>query len=106
MKHGRMITIAAALTALAACTEAQKDDTFAIACASVSAADTGFQIYAASGKVRDSVTIPERDAVAAAQAVCDGPRPADVKTALAAVNRALKAIADATAKARVQVGAS
>lgn len=102
----KSILVGAALScalAVAACTEAQKDDTFAVACAAVSAADTGFQIYAGTGKVRDSVVAAEQDAVAAAQATCDGPRPTDAKTALAAVNRALKAIANATASARTQV---
>lgn len=97
-----VLLAAAALGCLVvtACTEAQKDDAFAIACTAVSTADAGFQLYASTGKVRDSIIEAERAAVVGALAVCDGPRPADVKSALAAVNRALAAIANATAQAR------
>jgi hypothetical protein len=76
------------------------DDGFAIACTAVSTADAGFQIYASTGKVSLSTIKTERKAVAAAQAVCSGPRPQNVQEALAAVNRALAAIATATRKAR------
>lgn len=102
MKHVRLFLLAAASLAVVACTEAQKDDGFAIACAGVSAADTGFNIYASSGKVSQSVIDVETKAVTGAQAVCSGPRPVDVAGALAAVNAALRAIANATAQARVQ----
>lgn len=87
-----------------ACTPQQQDDTYAIVCASVSVADSGFQIYAAGGKVSAKVMTAEHNAVVAAQAVCSGPRPADVATAIAAVQRALTAIANATAQARAQMG--
>lgn len=98
----KIMLAAAALGCLlvTACTEAQKDDTFAIACTAVSTADAGFQLYASTDKVRDSIIQAEKAAVIGAQAVCDGPRPTDVKGALAAVNKALAAIANATAQAR------
>lgn len=97
-----IVAALAAALLLTACTEGQKDDTFAIACTAVSTADVSFQLYASSGKVKPSVIEAERKAVIAAQAVCNGPRPANVRDALAAVNRALAAIAAATAQARVQ----
>ena len=99
----RKIMLAAAVLGcalVAGCTEEQKDDAFAIACTAVSTADAGFQLYASTGKVRDSVIEGEKAAVVAAQAICDGPRPVDVKTALAAVNNALAAISVATSQAR------
>lgn len=95
----------ASAIALSACTTAEKDDSFAVACASVSVADAGFQLYAATGRVSAKTIEKERVAVAAAQAVCSGPRPADVRTSMAAVQRALTAIIEATRQARVQAGA-
>lgn len=89
---------------LAACTPQQQDDTYAIVCSGVSLADSAFQIYATTGKVSARVIENERKAVAAAQAVCSGPRPTDVRAALAAVQRALTAIAEATREARQQAG--
>lgn len=100
----RLLIAAATALTLAGCTTAQKDDTFAIVCAGVSTADIGFQLYANSGKVSAQIVRNEARAVAAAQAVCNGPRPDNVAQALAAVQRALTSIADATKQARVQVG--
>jgi hypothetical protein len=99
----KLILSSILLTTVIGCTEAQKDDTFAIVCGSVPVADSAFQIYASSGKVRASVIDTERAAVASAQAICDGPRPADTRSYIAAVQRALTAIANATAQARAQV---
>lgn len=102
----RKVSIFAALScvlAVAACTEAQKDDTFAVVCSSVSAADAGFQIYASTGRVATKVMQDEAAAVDAAQAVCSGPRPSDTRSVLVAVQRALTAIANATKSARAQV---
>lgn len=98
------VAILAVCSALAvgACTPQQQDDSFAIACTAVPLADAGFQLYAASGKVSQSVIDIERSAVVGAQAVCNGPRPADVKSSIAAISRALSAIASATARARVE----
>lgn len=86
---------------LGACT---LEDTFANACAGVPIADAGFRIYAQHEKVSRDVKQAEKKAVAAAQAVCDGPRPKDVPSAIAAVSRAIAAIADATRKAKAQAG--
>lgn len=90
---------------LGACTTQQSDDTYAVACSAVSLADAGFQIYASTGKVSQSIMDNERLAVVGAQAICDGPRPTNTATSLAAVTRALTAIATATSKARTQVRA-
>lgn len=109
MKHFAKIAafglVAVALLAITACTEAQKDDTFAIICGSVPVADALFQNYAGTGKVSAKVMSAEKVAVDGAQGVCDGPRPADTRTAIAAVQRALTAIANATSAARAQAGA-
>lgn len=100
----RLLLIPALLVAVAACTPGELDDGFAIACQSVPLADAGFQLYASTGKVKASVIAIEKQAVAAAQGVCTGPRPADTKTAVAAVQRAVTAIINATAQARAQAG--
>lgn len=102
----RLVMIAAVGGLLVGCTAADKDDTFATMCATVSAADVAFNLYAATGKVRQSVVDAERKAVAGVQAVCSGPRPQDTRTAIAAVSRALTAIATETARARQDVGKS
>jgi hypothetical protein len=87
-----------------ACTPGQINDTFTAVCTSVPVADAGFQIYASSGKVKKSVMDAERTSVAAAQAICNGARPADVNTSIAAVSRAVTAIAEATRAAKAQAG--
>lgn len=88
--------------ALAACTSADRDDTYAIACSSIPTADALFQVYAGTGKVSASLVADEQAAIAGAQAICSGPRPANVKSALAAVNRAATAILGYIAKAKTQ----
>lgn len=80
------------------------DDQFALACTAINTADVGFQLYASTGRVSASVIEAEATAVAAARGICDGPRPADAKSALAAINRALAAVAAQTAAARKQAG--
>lgn len=92
----------ACLLATAACTPKDLDDTFAQVCASVPLADAGFRIYASNAKVSRDVKQAEKQAVAAAQAVCAGGRPTDVASALVAVTDAMAAIAKATKKAKVQ----
>lgn len=92
---------------VAACTPADKDDTYAIACASIPTADALFQVYASTGKVKQSLIDAERQAIAAAQAICNGPRPTNVQQSITAVNRAATAILQliAQAKAQAQAGA-
>lgn len=90
------------LLSAAACTPQQQDDAFGVACVGVATADAGFQVYAATSKVSTSVLRDETLAVAAAQAICSGPRPADVASSLSALRRALSAIAAATTRARAQ----
>lgn len=109
MKHlnpiRSLLLVAGLALAVAACTDAQKDDTFAIVCGSVPVADALFQNYASTGKVSAKVMNAEKLAVDGAQGACNGPRPADTRTAVAAVQRALTAIANATNTARAQAGA-
>lgn len=99
----RVIALIAVL-AFGACTPQQQDDTYAIVCASIPVADQAFQIYAASGRVSANVIANEQLAVAAAQSVCNGPRPADTRTAVAAVQRAMSSILASTKAARTQAG--
>lgn len=87
-----------------ACTPGQLDDGFAIACASVPTADAAFQGYASTGKVSASVINDEKLAVQAAAAACNGPRPADVKTAIAYVQRIATRVLQAIATAKQQAG--
>lgn len=89
---------------LAACTPQQKDDAYAIVCASIPVADQAFQIYASTGKVSPSVIDKEQLAVSAAQQVCNGPRPPDTGSSLAAVQRAMASILASTKAARAQAG--
>lgn len=90
--------------ALASCTSDQLDDGFAIACAAVPTADAGFQIYVGTGKVSAKVINDEKLAVQAAAAACNGPRPADVKTAISYVQRITTQILQAMATAKQQAG--
>lgn len=97
-----LIIAAGIVLFLAACTTTERDNAFDIACASIPTADAMFQVYAVTGKVSQSVIDGERQAIAAAQSVCNGPRPTDVKTSLAAVNRAATAILNYIAVAKKQ----
>lgn len=96
--------VAVALLVLPACSARDMDNAFAGLCNAVPIADAGFQYYASTGKVSASVIRSEARAVAAAQAVCNGPRPTNVQSAMAAVRAAIVAIAAETAKARAQAG--
>lgn len=77
---------------LVACTEAQKDDAFFVACASVPTADALFQTYVATGRVKQNVIDAEHAAIAAAQVACAGPRPSDSRTTAAYVQRVMATV--------------
>ncbi len=100
----KKIALLLALLALPACSAQQQDDAFAIACASIPTADALFQTYAATGKVGAKIIADEALAVQAAQAACNGPRPTNVKTAIAYVQRIATQILQAIATAKQQAG--
>lgn len=101
----RPILLALFCAVTAACTTTEKDDAFFIACASIPTADALFQTYAASGKVSADVIRKKEIAVAAAQSICDGPRPTDTRAAALAVQRAMTAVLTVIATAKKQAGA-
>lgn len=101
-RHKKKIAAMALLAAMTGCSTTERDNAFDIACASIPTADAMFQVYAGTGKVSQSIIDGERQAIAVAQTVCNGPRPADVKSSLAAVNRAATAILGYIAQAKKQ----
>lgn len=100
----KLMLVAAMALAVSACTKEQQDDAFAIACQAVPTADAMFQVYVQTGKVSADVIRNEQLAVQSAQAACNGPRPSDVKSAAAYVQRIVTALIQATATARKQAG--
>lgn len=100
---GALFLFVAADLAPGGCVTTQSDQdealfAFQIACGSVSAADIGFQIW--GGNATPQVRNIERQAVLAAQAICSGPVPTNPAKALASVNAALTAIANAQRQAQ------
>ena len=69
--------------------------TIALACWLMSAADAGFQAYAAGGRPDPAVVADEQKAVSAANAICLTP-PDNVAQALADVMAAYKSVVAAT----------
>jgi hypothetical protein len=99
----RRLLIAAALSLpLAGCGggESPSDDPLARTCMTISTAELAFNVFASTQNVRQSTVDAVRKAVAAAQAVCNGPRPTNPQAALLAAQRALQAVADETRRAR------
>ncbi len=98
----RIILIVALALGLAACEKSQIDTTFAIACAALPQADAVFQTYASTGRVSPAVIRNEQAAIAAGQAICNGPPPTNVKDALASVRRVMDAVLKSIATAKAQ----
>ena len=97
----RAVALACAI-ALAGCAgipggppQSDAERAYATACGTLAPAHAAFLVYAAFNDVDAKAREIEATAYASASAVCEGPLPRDLTSALAAITRALAAIAAA-----------
>lgn len=107
MKKEALAAALAAALALSACTPEDLSDNYDVACSRVSLVSVGYSsattIAALAGyQIPASIGASVNKAIAAAQKICNGPRPANVEQAAAQVLQQVAAILSATDKVKVR----